>query len=224
MDEDIELRPAGFKVAKALVDVGIAAHIHDEGNVRSQLFRQRDDPIRHPLDVSESQLRAFTMHSLGDAPSYRTVRGETHDQRAFALQKPHNFWLPLLPTRIYIHHAALPSSYLMMLVQPVPALQLCDRDLKLTRDAVHSVAASDGVEQASSGNHALIPEAARARLDDQTLAFHQGVLGSPCCSIAPGCSRASRGGGRWNSKSRRRERDTRFGAAGARRRRFPADQ
>src|ERR1700728_5219373 len=65
----------------------------------------------------------------------------------------------------------------MMLVQPVPSLQLRDRHLKLARDSVSRIAAANRIEHAASRHHTLIAEAAGARLDHQSLAFYQRVSG-----------------------------------------------
>src|ERR1700730_4048245 len=84
--------------------------------------------------------------------------------------------LPLLSTRIDVHHDPPAGFYLMTLVQAVPALKLRDRYLKLARNAVHRVAASYRIEHAASGSYALVAKAASARLDDQSLTLHEGIL------------------------------------------------
>src|SRR5882757_6604621 len=81
----------------------------------------------------------------------RSVARPTINAR-LPLKKPIDFFLPLLPARIDVHDETLPSPDLVMLVQPVPALQLRDRHLKLARNAIDSVAASHRIEQAVPGD------------------------------------------------------------------------
>src|SRR5271168_1500304 len=66
----------------------------------------------------------------------------------------------------------------MVFIQPIPALELRHRDLKLARNAVHGVAAAHSVEHAAAGSRAFVAVATRARLDDQALSLHQRI-GSP---------------------------------------------
>src|SRR5208283_1477103 len=76
-----------------------------------------------------------------------------------------------------VHDQPLSGSDLMVLVQPVPALELGDRDLKLTRNAEHRVAAAHGIQHAPAAHHSLVAIAPRARLDDQPLTLHQRIAG-----------------------------------------------
>src|SRR5580704_12093929 len=94
MDQNIECRPACLKKCKAFVNIRIAANVHDEGDIGSQLFGQGYDPIGHALDMRKGEFRALAMHGLGNTPRNGTIRGEAHDQRALAAQKPHKFFYP----------------------------------------------------------------------------------------------------------------------------------
>src|ERR1700734_3209592 len=84
-------------------------------------------------------------------------------------------FLPLLPARVDVHDEPLAGSDLMILVDAVPALQLCDRDLELMRDAVHRIAVPHRIERASAAHDAFVAIAPRARLDDEPLALGQGI-------------------------------------------------
>src|SRR5271154_5835566 len=104
----------------------------------------------------------------------RSVARPTINAR-LPLKKPMS--LSLLPARIDIHDQPSPGLDLVALIQAVPTLQLRHGHLKLLRDAVNGVAAAYGIQDPAAGYRPFVAIAARAGLDHQALAFHQGVLG-----------------------------------------------
>src|ERR1019366_5406067 len=86
-------------MGKAALDVVVGGDVHFKGDVRIQLFCERDHALSHTFDVRERQLRALATHGLGNPPGNGTIRGKSDDQCALAVQKTHYFSLGLGASR-----------------------------------------------------------------------------------------------------------------------------
>src|ERR1700722_8674644 len=119
--------------------------------------------VARPTIRARLPLRKPILSPLIAAGAVRAVRARTPAS------------LPLLPARVDVHDEPLSGSDLMILVDAVPTLQLCDRDLELMRDAEYRIAAPHRVERAPAALDAFVAIAPRARFDDKPLALGQGI-------------------------------------------------
>ncbi len=174
MHQDVEGVPAGFQMRKPLVDLRVLRHVHDEGDIRTQLPGERHTrSVMRSMCANASSAPWPCMAWAMPRQWNESVASPTMSAR-FPFKNP-MFSYPCWRFESTYMTRRCPRPDLMMLIQAVPALKLGDGDLKLLGNTVHGVAAAHGVQHAPACFRALAAKAPGAGLDDQALALHQAV-------------------------------------------------